>query len=319
MEPMYIHSISSINPQAALVVEEKQRSAQAGCLVALEPDYKVCIVDAGLRRRMSRIVKMGVATAMDCLAKGNADEIDAIITATGLGCLGDTEKFMNSILDNGERLLNPTAFIQSTFNTIGAQIALLCKNHHYNMTYVHRGFSFESALLDAQMMLSEGEAEHILVGGIDELTESVFQIMNRLGQKDIAGEGAHFFVLGKKEERSLGKIRGISMFRGPLCEDSVESRMLQFLDSYGLTCEDIDLVLWGDNKGSTLFNSRTKINFKQYCGEYLTASSFGLWLGVILLQGQRIWDIQIANAKKILIYNVCQENNYSLILLEKSR
>lgn len=54
-------------------------------------------------------------------------KVDAIITATGLGCLADTEKFMNALMDNREQMLNPTAFIQSTFNTVGAQLALLLK------------------------------------------------------------------------------------------------------------------------------------------------------------------------------------------------
>lgn len=34
---------------------------------------------------------------------------------------------MNALMDNREQMLNPTAFIQSTFNTVGAQLALLLK------------------------------------------------------------------------------------------------------------------------------------------------------------------------------------------------
>jgi 3-oxoacyl-(acyl-carrier-protein) synthase len=80
------------------------------------------------------------------------------------------------------------------------------------MTYVHRGFSFESALLDSFIRIDSGESENVLLGGMDEITPNTFKIMQRLGQykqnpvnnlallKDhsrgtIAGEGATFFLL----------------------------------------------------------------------------------------------------------------------------
>lgn len=88
-------------------------------------------------------------------------------------------------------MLAPTAFIQSTFNTIGAQIASLSKNRCYNNTYAHRAFSFESALLDAILLLQEGEARNVLVGGIDEMTDTLYEILKRLGtwRHALAGEG----------------------------------------------------------------------------------------------------------------------------------
>lgn len=317
MKSIYIHRMSAINPQTG--VEGGRMLSQGKRLMAVEPDYKLCIPDAGIRRRMSRMVKMGVAAAMECLKDYDPCEIDAIITATGLGCLGDTEKFMNSVLDNNERLLNPTAFIQSTFNTIGAQIALLCKNHHYNMTYVHRGFSFESALWDAQMMLEEEEADRVLVGGVDELTETQYRIMERMGfwKNRVAGEGAHFFILGGKTEDCLGKIGGMLMFRGPMPSAEVEVRIGHFLESRQIKVEEIDLVLLGDERVPGLFSDSFTLDFKQYGGEYHTASAFALWLGSDLLGGQEVWDIPVKDVKRVLIYNNYRDVNHSVILLEK--
>lgn len=164
-----------------------------------EEGLRELIPDANIRRRMSRILKMGVGTAMECLRLANGARIDAIITATGLGCLADSEKFLASVIANGERMLNPTPFIQSTFNTIGGQIALLTGNRCYNMTYSHRATSFESALADALMLLSEGAAKNVLVGAADETTPTQSAIMRRMGayrDGTRPGEGAHFFVIG---------------------------------------------------------------------------------------------------------------------------
>lgn len=171
-----------------------------------ELDFKTLIPDANMRRRMSTIVKMGVATAMECIAKSSVGSVDAIITATGLGCLSDSEKFLKSIFDEKEQLLNPTPFIQSTFNTIGGQIAILTGNHNYNMTYSHGAESFSSALLDAVMMLNEGNAQHILVGTADESTPSQRKIMERL-RVNYDYERICFFIISNiKTDRCVGEI-----------------------------------------------------------------------------------------------------------------
>lgn len=171
MCPVYINRIASIHAESRN--EKPYFSAQ-------EPDYKEMITNANLRRRMSRMIKMGVACGLECLKDIPSEKVDAIITATGLGCLADTEKFMNALMDNREQMLNPTAFIQSTFNTVGAQLALLLKIHAYNVTYVHRGLSFESALIDGIISIAEGK-QHVLAGAMDEITPTSHIIQQRLG------------------------------------------------------------------------------------------------------------------------------------------
>lgn len=180
-------------------------------------DIKELIPDATMRRRMSRWVKQGVATGIECLKKNIlTEQVDGIITATGLGCLENSEKFLKNLLENDEDLLNPTPFIQSTFNTIGAQIGLLCENHAYNMTFTNRGNSFESALLDAMLLLQEDSYHHILVGAIDYNIPSQLKIMDRMGlwQKAEPMEGAFFFLLSDVPlEHCLGRISCLSFLR----------------------------------------------------------------------------------------------------------
>lgn len=165
---------------------------------ALEYDIKELIPDMNMRRRMSRVMKMGTTTALEAMLEFDVyGQVDAIVTATGLGCIADSEKFLLNLLTSNEQMLNPTPFIQSTFNTIGAQIALIKSLHCYNNTFTHRYSSFESALLDATLCLSGGRAKAVLVGVFDESTptvEIVLQRLNVLKHKRL-GEGALFFVL----------------------------------------------------------------------------------------------------------------------------
>lgn len=163
-----------------------------------------------MRRRMSRVVKMGVCTAMECLSQLPEGEVpDAIITATGLGCLADSEKFLRNVIENDEQLLNPTPFIQSTFNTVGGAVALLSGNHCYNMTYVQRGRSFGCALIDAAVRVRLDGARNVLVGAFDETTPAQHRIMERMGAWRGAedGEGSHFFAVSPEQrEGTLARL-----------------------------------------------------------------------------------------------------------------
>src|SRR5665213_1931251 len=201
-------------------------------LRAIEPDYTE-FIDPKLIRRMSHIIKMGLAASQECLNEGNTNMPGAIITGTAYGSLGDTVSFLTRLIELNEEMLPPTAFIQSTHNTVAAQIALMLKCHQYNNTFVHKGISFESALLDAIMLLKENEADNILVGGTDEMSDASFTILSRLGlykrwpvsnlslftthsKGTISGEGSVFFLLTDKPSAdNLAKLCGVQTFYKP--------------------------------------------------------------------------------------------------------
>ena len=92
-------------------------------LYAQQPSYKEMIPPAMIRR-MAKGVKMGIYASTKALEEAGIEQPGAIITGTGMGCVEDSEKFLKAILDNDEQFLTPTSFIQSTHNTVGAQIAL---------------------------------------------------------------------------------------------------------------------------------------------------------------------------------------------------
>lgn len=290
-QTIYINSIASTLPDSRDLPEfvpGKQVTIQ-------EPDYKTLIPDATLRRRMSRVVRMGVATGMQCLNKYPNAPVDAILTATGYGCLGDTEKFMNTLLDNHEQMLTPTAFIQSTFNTIGAQIALLSKNHGYNNTYTHRAFSFESALLDATLLLQEGEASNVLVGAIDEMTPTLYEILKRLGlwRNTLAGEGANFAILSSNViPESYAILKGIELFNGTFSAAEIQERIHNYLRQKGE--KDVTILFPSD--------------YKNTCGEYPTAMAYAFNTCCKHLQSGEI-------KTPILVYNTFL-GNHSFILLK---
>ena len=191
-------------------------------------DIKLLIPDAGLRRRMSRVIKNAVTTAVECVGgTEKIDALDAIITATGWGCLADSEKFLRNVIIDKEQLLNPTPFIQSTFNTVGGQIALLRHNHCYNVTYVNRSHSFEDALLDAMIRIADDESDNMLVGAFDEQTPSQHRIMERMGlfRNHNDGEGAVFAnITSEKNDGSIAKLATIDFPVNSMSEQECMNR-----------------------------------------------------------------------------------------------
>lgn len=237
-------------------------------------DIKQLIPDAGLRRRMSRVIKSAVTTAVECVGGVESiDELDAIITATGWGCLADSEKFLRNIIVEHEQLLNPTPFIQSTFNTVGGQIALLRHNHCYNFTYVNRSHSFEDAMLDAMMRIADGESQNVLVGAFDEQTPSQHRIMERMGmfRKTADGEGSVFaHVKAEPSERCIAQVCNIDFPQQVLSAKECKERYSTVADA---------VVMWNE--------------YKKY-GLYPTASAQCFVDAVRLIEG---------GVKEVIVYN----------------
>lgn len=196
-----------------------------------EPDYKEVITDANSRRRMGRLLKMAVWCGLKSLDGVPSERVAGIITSTGAGFMKDTISFGSSIFDREETLLNPSPFMQSTFNTASGYIALIRKIHAYNTTYVQQADGFAASLVDAAMLLDDaGEGNVALVGAFDEVTPEVDVIRQRLGLYRVGdgflplGEGAAAFLLSAAMTTDGSEsCRATEMSAGPGGDDGSES------------------------------------------------------------------------------------------------
>ena len=349
---IYIRSTGNVSPQntfghPAFPSEPVEHFGNR--LKCVEPDYKT-FIDVKLIRRMSRIIKMGVAAAMECLQEAGVAVPDAIVTGTAYGCLDDTGIFLTKMVEQQEELLAPTAFIQSTHNTVGAQIALMLRCNGYNNVFVHRGFSFESALLDAMMLLKEGEVNNVLVGGVDETTNTSHAILSRFGlykkqpvsnlnlfseasKGTIAGEGAAFFLLANEASHNdYAQIDALTTFYKPANIKETAEQVSAFLAAQSLSPAAIDLIITGRNGDTTgdkvyrqleqsVFNNIASVNYKNLCGEYPTAVAFAVWMAANIVKSGKVpaglgFDgDKEKQIKKILIYNHSQNIHHSLLLI----
>jgi len=326
-QALYIQSASAISPQHTFEKEhflQKIESSDAGKLLVTDVDFKPFINPVAIRR-MSRLMK-----------------------------ITDMEHFLQDMIQLEEGAMNPTLFIQSTYNSPNGWIALQTKSTAYNQTYVHRGCSMELALLDAQLLFSESSAPmNVLVGCYDEITDdyitvkekvnywkrplpnslSLLQHSDTLGT--IGGEGAAFFTFSNEQGKATAVISDIEVLQHANAE-KIATAIQNVLERATLTPGDIDVVLTGMNGDSTqqqyyqqvcpLFDKGTTIAaFKHLCGEYDTATGFGIWLADWLLQQQSVPELFIVQKgtpknklRHILLINHYILGSASVLLISKT-
>ncbi len=133
-------------------------------------------------RRMGKLMKASMMTSLRALSQAGIECPDAIIAATQYGMMETTEQFLEDISAQGEQLLKPTLFMQSTHNTLASAIAIRLRCHGYNITYSQGERSMEWAMRDAERLIKTGKAETVLVGCHDESTPLIREWMKRLGR-----------------------------------------------------------------------------------------------------------------------------------------
>lgn len=353
MKKCYINGTGCVSAQktfAAGFPEEVIVNDSENILEISLPDYKEYIAPAA-GRRMAKGVKNGIVASAKAMTEAGIETPDAIITGTGMGCIIDSEKFLKAILDNKEEFLTPTSFIQSTHNTVGAQIALGLQCKAYNFTYVNGAVSFESALIDALLQIEEGEASTVLAGGVEEhgeATMTFLEINGTIKAKDNApytvlqsqtggavfSEGSTFFVLSDTmQENTYAELKDVFIYNR-LDRSEVKGKLEEFLVHNNFTIGDIDAVILGYNGdarydayytdlASELFNAIPQGYYKHLSGEFNTASAFGLWVGTQIIKTQQLPHAVSVNGlhgkeyRNVLLYNQYEGKDHSFTLLSK--
>ena len=344
---IYLHHSICISPQNSFPSADftKIRESENDLLKVIEPDYPG--IPAGIKRRMGKSVRMAVGAALPLLEKNNSPA--GIIIATANSGMEDCIKFLNQILEYNEGLLTPASFVQSTSNAAAAQIALVTKNHNYNITHVHRGIAFENATMDVIMLLKENKDAAYLLGCTDEISPYNYNIdglagwyrddpvlntdlFKSPGNGTIAGEGAFMVWANNQQEGALAILNSVKTIHTKDPARVVDS-LKKYLSENMPAGEMPDLILSGENGDlrlniyydavESLFEETIPVaRFKHLCGEYCTASSFACWLAIQIVQSGTVPDIMIKKnkstkpCKRILIYNNYRGDQHGFMLVE---
>jgi len=277
-----------------------------------QPNYKE-LIPAMKLRRMSKVMRMSNYAALTALSQANVEIPQAINVGTGYGCLVDTEKFLSTLLDNNEEFSNPSAFINSTHNTLAGSLAILLGAKGQNFTFVHPENAFENALIDAQMGMDEGSFSDALLGGVDEKTDILQSLSSHFVDSEI-GEGAAFLSVTNKP---LGNSK--ALIKGVMTDSSKMNETLfleKFFQEMQLKKTDLDFVLSNAEIGT----QSSIIDYKKLIGDYPTITAFACAFAATIIERQQtplFLKMPEKNINNILVYNRYQNGSQSLILISK--
>jgi len=339
---VYILSKAQISAQAPLCDDwfDSPAALDAPYCRAVEADYKRFVTPMAARR-MGAVLKRAAATSDTALAASGIGCPDAVVTGTGLGCIENTERFLTAMLAQGEQMLPPTFFINSTHNTISSLIAIRLGCRGINSTYAHRGIAFESALADMAMQFELGRIRTALVGAHDELTPSFHAILRKTGYWDsgegktvTAGDTAVSFVLGDtRGDNTHSRLVDCRILYRP-SRERLHSTLDAMCRKGGFAPEAIDTVVTGCNglrENDAPYEefcaaetpSARRLRYKNLFGESYVASAYGVYVADETIARQRISTAALLSEgasraiDKVLVINHFRCREYSLTLLER--
>jgi hypothetical protein len=345
---MYIKDLCAISPQATLddsFFGNDARVFEGNYYLIEEPDY-TDLIPRGLLRRMGKASRIGVKVGLTLLKKN--PEVEGIILGTGDGGIEDSLKFVGQIIEYDEGTLTPTNFVQSTPNSLAGTLALMSKNTGYNNTYVDKGLAFEACILDAQLLLAEGEAKSLLIGNVEqfyiqsyniEFQDGLYKLEETASDKllnsntdgTVAGEGCAMFVVDDDRQNALAELVDVAQITYPTRQE-LDEELNNFLTTNGLSVSDVEALVLGYNGDQrddhlydemrACFDSNTSTyTFKNLCGEYATVTAFATYFAAGILQGKQVPKMCcIANSdkpiKNLLIYNHYRGRLHGFILMK---
>ncbi len=185
--------IISAHPTLQTAAEEEEEEVNHAIQITTAAKVEITSVDqlADIKkyvkpleaRRMGKIMKSSLLSSMEALKQAGIETPDAIITGTTYGCLENSELLLLQIKEEGEEMLKPTYFMQSTHNTIGSNVAIKTHCHGYNVTYTQGTDSLAWALRDAKLLLESGKVKNVLVGCHDEGASVFNALREKAGQE----------------------------------------------------------------------------------------------------------------------------------------
>lgn len=308
---------------------ESPESYTQAYVPAIDPDFKQ-FISAGDARRMGKLLKRALATSLSALREGGIEHPDAIITGTGFGSVENTELFLEAMVREGEQMLKPTQFMQSTHNTASSLIGIHTHSHGYNSTYTQKGISFDCALYDAWLQFRLDKIKTALVGGHDEMTPVFAGFMRKadhVKDEEICSEAAVSVLMGTMQDcPALCTLEGMVILNSPE-PDELASAVLSLTEGHAPSA--IMTGMSGNAMNDSWYSFLGKLlpdipllRYKHLFGVNFSSSAIGFYAAACCLNKGLVPACltSIGNTINpdggILLVNIVEGRHYSLSLLK---
>ena len=190
---------------------------------ALVRDFKPKDYIAPMKmRRMNTLSRFAMAAAKmaidDCGASLPANT--GVALGTAFGPVQTSVDYLQEYVEKGAALAPPQLFAESVANAPGSHIAIEWGLRGFNVTFTQRESSALAAAMYASSQLIKGSVEAALIGGVEEVNEVLFSVLDRVGALDdrrrngiAIGEGSAMLVAGAGTRKPYGWLSGFGIAR----------------------------------------------------------------------------------------------------------
>ncbi len=275
-------------------------------------------------RRSDKLSRMAVLAAADAIASGGIENINkkrlGIIVASAFGAHATTFKFLDDVLDFGEADVSPTVFSNSVHNAACSYISSALDIYGPTLTVTQFYFSFQYALQLAQAWLNEERCDYVLAGAVDQCGDVLEYVYNRKLTRahdgkikpfhfnptfQVPGEGAVFFLVGKRDSRNVFcTVENISFRNDP---DGHMPADLNIIDTDGLLSDESVYI-------PSLSPDIPAAAYSPLFGSMMIGSAFNCAAGALTLKNQTRYANPVAeNPRNIHLLNNIGRSNVELI------
>jgi 3-oxoacyl-[acyl-carrier-protein] synthase II len=134
-------------------------------------------------RRMNALSRYAVSAAR--LALGDAgvrpSSESGVAIGTAFGPVQTSVDYMQEYVSRGPALAPPQLFAESVANAPGSHIAIELDLRGFNLTITQRESSLLAAAMYASSQIVKGTVPSAIIGGVEEVNEMVFSVLDRVG------------------------------------------------------------------------------------------------------------------------------------------
>jgi 3-oxoacyl-[acyl-carrier-protein] synthase II len=224
-------------------------------------------------RRMNTLSRYAVAAtrlALDDAGIALPNE-SGVAIGTAFGPVQTSVDYMQEYVAKGAALAPPQLFAESVANAPGSHIAIEHDLRGFNLTVTQRESSLLAAAMFASGQIVKGTVPSAIIGGVEEVNEMVFSVLDRLGALAHAdgelpegmrpfderrngmsiGEGSAIFIAeGTPSREPYGWIAGFGIARDTTATISdwgtgdahVATAMRAAIDDAGISISDVDAI-----------------------------------------------------------------------------
>lgn len=239
-----------------------------------------------LIRRLKRLPRITLALAV-MADKDFGDEEQkpgAVFMGTGWGALSETYDFLARLTDTGEQFPSPTDFVGSVHNGPASQVAIMYGATGPNITTSGGDYSFEEALLAADLMYDEDPRPAMILGAEEGHATFSPLLDASITPGSVLADGGAAFCVTRNADGAICRITipfyGSSQSLGviPALIDSLAAS-LHLQKQYALILVGIPAAMHSQGESQLeQFLSLTKISvpvirYRQFTGEFAAASA----------------------------------------------